>query len=132
MKNIEHIYKNVLLSTKSREQQKALVKKYLGWVSRQLKIKTNCCCDLPYISDLLNIYKSGKFRNNSHISSNQYCSISPAFSHLHVKFYCSPDPLLGSRNYFSLHFVNSSVKQGSVGSFPFFAAMNKIVQLVHS
>ncbi|XP_067036877.1 uncharacterized protein [Acropora muricata] len=36
MKNIEHIYKNVLLSTKSREQQKALVKKYLGWFENLL------------------------------------------------------------------------------------------------
>ncbi|XP_015780315.1 PREDICTED: uncharacterized protein LOC107358209 isoform X1 [Acropora digitifera] len=29
--NIERIYKNVLMTTKSRAQQKALVKKYLGW-----------------------------------------------------------------------------------------------------
>ena len=86
----------------------------------------------PTVNKWPSEYKSGKFRKNSHISSNQYCSISPAFSHLHVKFYYSSDPLLGSRNYFLLHFVNSSVKQGSVGSFPFFAAMNKIVQLVHS
>ena len=39
--NIERIYKNVLMTTKSRDQQKALVKKYLGWVSRQPKIKTS-------------------------------------------------------------------------------------------
>ena len=38
MKNIERIYKNVLMTTKSREQRKALVKKYLGWVSRQPKM----------------------------------------------------------------------------------------------
>ena len=37
--NIERIYKNVLMTTKSRAQQKALVKKYLGWVSRQPKRK---------------------------------------------------------------------------------------------
>ena len=37
MRNIERIYKNVLMTTNSREQQKALVKKYLGWVSGQLK-----------------------------------------------------------------------------------------------
>ena len=37
--NIERIYKNVLMTTKSRAQQKALVKKYLGWVSRQPKKK---------------------------------------------------------------------------------------------
>ena len=42
MRNIQRIYKNVLMTTKSREQQKALVKKYLGWVSRQQKRKTNC------------------------------------------------------------------------------------------
>ena len=41
MKNIERIEK-VLKTTKSREQQKALVKKYLGWVSRQRKRNTNC------------------------------------------------------------------------------------------
>ena len=40
MRNIERIYKNVLLTTKSREQQKALVKKYLGWVSRLPKKKS--------------------------------------------------------------------------------------------
>ena len=39
MRNIERIYKNVLMTTNSREQQKALVKKYLGWVSGQLKKK---------------------------------------------------------------------------------------------
>ena len=39
MRNIERIYKNVLVTTKSREQQKALVKKYLGWVSRLPKKK---------------------------------------------------------------------------------------------
>ena len=43
MKNIQRIYKNVLMTTNSREQQKALVKKYLKWVSRQQKRKTNCC-----------------------------------------------------------------------------------------
>ena len=37
--NIERIYKNVLMTTKGRAQQKALVKKYLGWVSRQPKKK---------------------------------------------------------------------------------------------
>ena len=37
--NIERIYKNVLMTTKSRAQQKALVKKFLGWVSRQPKKK---------------------------------------------------------------------------------------------
>jgi len=36
MKNIERI-ENVLKTTKSRDKQKALVKKYLGWVSRQRK-----------------------------------------------------------------------------------------------
>ena len=36
-KNIERIYINVLIPAKSREQQKALVKKYLRWVSRQPK-----------------------------------------------------------------------------------------------
>ena len=40
MKSIERIYKNVLMTTKSREQQKALVKKYVGWVIQQSKIKT--------------------------------------------------------------------------------------------
>ena len=39
MRNIERIYKDVLMKTKNREQQKALVKKYLGWVSGQLKKK---------------------------------------------------------------------------------------------
>ena len=39
MRNIERIYKNVLVTTKSREQQKALVKKYLEWVSRLPKKK---------------------------------------------------------------------------------------------
>ena len=37
IKNIERIYTNMLMTTKSQEQQKALVKKYLGWVSRQPK-----------------------------------------------------------------------------------------------
>ncbi|XP_067035689.1 uncharacterized protein [Acropora muricata] len=36
MRNIEHVYANVLLSTKSRIQQKALVKKYLGWFEELL------------------------------------------------------------------------------------------------
>ncbi|XP_074614609.1 uncharacterized protein LOC141874299 isoform X3 [Acropora palmata] len=36
MRNIERIYKNVLMKTKSREKQKALVKKYLGWVKTRL------------------------------------------------------------------------------------------------
>ncbi|XP_067035698.1 uncharacterized protein [Acropora muricata] len=36
MKNIERIYRNVLMTTKSREQQKALVKKYLGWFEELL------------------------------------------------------------------------------------------------
>ena len=35
--NIECIYNNVLMTAKSREEQKALVKKYLRWVSRQPK-----------------------------------------------------------------------------------------------
>ncbi|XP_067035701.1 uncharacterized protein [Acropora muricata] len=34
--NIERIYKNVLMTTKSRAQQKALVKKYLGWFENLL------------------------------------------------------------------------------------------------
>ena len=63
MRNIEHVYANVLLSTKNREQQKALVKKYLGWVSRQTKLKTSCCCDLPNISDLLNIGRANSEKN---------------------------------------------------------------------
>jgi len=36
MRNIERIYKNVLMTTNSREQQKALVKKYLGWFENLL------------------------------------------------------------------------------------------------
>lgn len=32
-KNIERIYNNVLMTTSSREEQKALVKKYLGWLT---------------------------------------------------------------------------------------------------
>ncbi|XP_074614949.1 uncharacterized protein LOC141874557 [Acropora palmata] len=36
MRNIEGIYKNVLMKTKSREKQKALVKKYLGWFENLL------------------------------------------------------------------------------------------------
>ena len=43
IKNIERIYTNMLMTTKSQEQQKALLKKYLGWVSRQPKRKTSCC-----------------------------------------------------------------------------------------
>ncbi|XP_044172140.1 uncharacterized protein LOC114964437 isoform X2 [Acropora millepora] len=35
-RNIERIYKDVLMKTKSREQQKALVKKYLGWFENLL------------------------------------------------------------------------------------------------
>ena len=87
MKNIERIFKNVLMTTKSREQQKALVKKYLRWVSRQVKRKTSCFFQVvtDNFGKSLSTWKMdskvrpsenrcGKFGKKSHISSNQDCS----------------------------------------------------------
>ena len=86
MKNIERIFKNVLMTAKSREQQKALVKKYLRWVSRQLKRKTSCFFQVisDKIRKSLNTWKMDskvrpsenrcdKFGKKSDFSSNQDC-----------------------------------------------------------
>ena len=67
-KNIEIIYKNVLMTTKSREQ-KALVKKYLEWVSRQPKKKREqfFCCFFFYSFLFFFLgfnVVSGSFENN--------------------------------------------------------------------
>jgi len=52
MKNIERIFKNVLMTTKSREQQKALVKKYLRWFEEYLTAdKMKILLDEPLTSN---------------------------------------------------------------------------------
>ena len=140
MKNIQRIYKNVLMKTNSREQQKALVKKYLKWVSRQQKRKTNCCvlflfsttfqttsekiqllrtwnrrCDLPIIS-WVNSQKILLLLERRLL--NNIVRLASLFL---IYVYCAS--LL-------FHCVISSVKLDSVGSFSFFAVRTEIAQLV--
>ena len=79
-------------------------------------------------------YKLGKFAKNPTSprtkAVKQYCSISLAFSHLRFKFYRWSDSLPGSCASLLFHFVISSVKLGSVGSFSFFAVRTEIARLV--
>ena len=92
MKNIERIYKNVLMTTKSREQRKARVKKYLGWVSQQPKRKTSCCCCSLLFFNVVsgNSKKSERLEHGvkiwkkSHLSSHQRFLLSMIYIYTYI------------------------------------------------